>query len=111
MNQALNEVVRRWGLTAYDRKLLVHANPGALTGLTVADQCLDIDRALLWLLGDRETARQWLRRPHPAFYHTTPLQLVLGSRLGRETVRAALLSEAAGAMDTVALAVLGERSS
>lgn len=68
--------------------------------------CLDIDRALLWLLGNRPIARDWLRRPHPAFYHAAPLYIALGPLAGRRQLRHSLLAEAAEASDANALCCL-----
>lgn len=109
MAQASGEVIRHWRLASRDRRQLLSAG-AAQRGDTVAMQCLDIDRALLWLLGDRETVRRWLRQPNAAFYHATPLTIALGSTIGRRRLRHLLLEEAALARDDDAMAALAPES-
>ena len=58
--------------------------------------CLDVDRALTSLLGDRDIICLWLRNRQPALFHTRPLDLLLGSRSAAQQVRALLLGELSG---------------
>lgn len=98
MDQALDDIACRWRLSSRDQARLAHTAESQ----PPCAACLDIDRALLWLLGDRELAQRWLRTPHPALYHATPLAVALGSGAGRAMLRTALLEEAAQARDPIA---------
>ena len=93
MDPELDQITARWQLTARDRQRLSTAAGDHEARLLAS--CQDIDRALVYLLGDPCTVADWLRRPHPALYHARPLSLLLGSQRGCQWLRRALLEEAA----------------
>ena len=101
MTQAtLLELAQLWDLAEQEAACLEKAGPSSLA------PCLDIDRSLLWLLGERETVRRWLKTPHRVLYHRTPLNLVIGSSSGRQLIRQVLLIEAADACEMEAQAAM-----
>lgn len=101
MTQAtLLELAQMWDLAEQEEACLAKAGPSSIA------ICLDIDRSLLWLLGERHTVRRWLKTPQRALYHKTPLNLVIGSSAGRCLIRQALLIEAADAREVEALAAM-----
>lgn len=103
MQPGLAEIALRWRLDSTDCRAMVAAYFDQSCDPLFVHDCLDIDRALLWLLGNRPITRDWLRRPHPAFYHAPPLYIALGPQAGRRRLRQSLLAEAAQASDAHAL--------
>jgi uncharacterized protein (DUF2384 family) len=97
------ELALRWRLSTRDRVRLADAAHDARVAATLDD----IDRALVWLLADHQAIRDWLRRPHPALYHATPLAIILGTADGREMLRTELVEEAAACGDAAAAMATG----
>ena len=107
MNHIIETISSRWNLSPQD--LMRFEQAGVVESNALTEACEDIDRALEWLLCDSEAVREWLRRPHPALYHATPLAIILGDTSGRERLRTALVEEAAGVGDPAARTACGAR--
>jgi hypothetical protein len=105
MNHTIDTISSRWRLSPRDRARFAQAC--AVDDERLVEACEDIDRALGWLLSDPQAIRDWLRRPHPALYHETPLAIIFGDTSGRQRLRAALVEEAAVVGDPAARTARG----